>query len=286
MQHAIPSWNGYRTTVREFDAVLEHGRAVASAWAGAALDTPQASYGEQIFNKLLGHASALRRLAADPLQAAPRLLVDLPSMSALARCIIEAHDAFDYVAGHEISASERSFRIRLWELNDATRRLKILWLLDSADPAIARIRADAARLQLGLESHAYLATLPPAEQADLRLRLRRTDPPEFHLTRRRRCELSGVDANWHKGVCLQLSQHAQTLPFSVHQLMQFGGDSPEGASLIGQPLAFSLPFIARAIHAAPTLMAGRPPVPPSRTARTMQAWRARAEPEVAAGTAG
>lgn len=281
MQHAIHSWNGYRTTVREFDAVLEHGKAVASAWAAAALDTPQATYGERIFNKLLAHGTALRRLAADPQQAAPRLLADVPSMSALALAIIQSHDAFEYVAGHDISASERSFRIRLWELNDATRRLKILWLLDAADPAIDLIRADAARLQLGLENHPHLAALPAADQADLRLRLRRTDPPEFHLTRRRRCELSGVDANWHKVVCLQLSQHVQTLPFSVQQMMQFEGDSPEGASLISQPLEFSLPFIARTIHAAPPLMGVRPPVAPSRTARTMHAWRAQAEPREA-----
>jgi hypothetical protein len=93
----------------------------------------------------------------------------------------------------------------------------------------------------------------------LRLRLRRSDPPDFHLSRRQRCELSGVNADWHKAVTMQLSQHVHTLPYSVHQLLHFQAGSPE----------------------ALRLMAGRSPRPPSRTARTMAVWR-----EVAGGPSG
>lgn len=276
MLEAINTWSDYRTKVREFDAVLEHGKAVAAAWAGAPRVTPQASYGEQIFGKLLSHCTALRRLSPDPMQPMPRGLQELPSMSLAARSVIEAHDVFEYVAGHVIPESQRSFRIRLWELNDATRRLKILALLGSADPAILGIRADAARLQLALEAHEHLATLPATEQAELRLRLRRSDPPEFHLTRRQRCELSGVDAVWHKAAILQLSQHTQTLPFSVNQLLQFDAGSPETLRLLAQPITFALPMLVRVTQAA-SQMSGHAPTPPSRTARTMQAWRTVAE---------
>jgi hypothetical protein len=273
MLEAINTWSDYRTKVREFDAVLEHGKAVSAALTGIALTIPHESYGEQIFVKLLAHCVALRRLAPDPTQTVPRELWDVPSMSAVARCVIEAHDAFEYIAGHAVSASERSFRIRLWELHDATRRLNILAQIRSTDPAIAGIRADAARLQLALDAHEYMASLPVELQAALRLRLRRNDPPDFHLSRRQRCEMSGVNADWHKAITMQLSQHVQTLPFSVHQLMQFQAGTHDALRLMTQPLVFALPFLVRVIQGMDVLLPGRAPQPPSRTARTMLVWR-------------
>jgi len=274
MLEAINTWSDYRSKVREFDAVLEHGKAVGAALTG--LSTPAAahvSYGAQIFIKLLSHGMALRRLAPDPGQQAPRELWDQPSMCALARCVIEAHDAFEYIAGQPATDSERGFRIRLWELHDATRRLKILGGVGSADPGVAGILADAARLQLALEAHEYMASLPAVPQAELRLRLRRSDPPEFHLGRRQRCELSGVDADWHKAVTLQLSQHVLTLPYSVQRLLQFEAGTPAALRLTAMPLLFALPFLARAIQGMDQLIPGRAPKPPSRTARTMALWR-------------
>ncbi|KQV61143.1 hypothetical protein ASC95_07015 [Pelomonas sp. Root1217] len=273
----INTWGDYRAKVREFDAVLEYGKAVSAALTSLPMAAPHVSYGEQIFVKLLHHGIALRRLAPDPGQQMPHERWDLPSMCALARCVIEAHDAFEYIAGHPVTESERSFRIRLWELHDATRRLKILGGTGSTNPAVPGILADAARLQLALEVHEYMASLPAVQQAELRLRLRRNDPPDFHLSRRQRCEMSGVDAGWHKAVTMQLSQHVHTLPFSVHQLFQFPVGTAEALRLMAMPLLFALPFVVRAIQAMDLLTPGRVPKPPSRTARTMTAWRMLAE---------
>ncbi len=283
MLETINTWGDYRNRLREFDAVLEHGKAVSNAVTGLTLTAPHASYGEQIFVKLLAHCLALRRLAPDPAQAMPSELWDLPSMSAIARCVIEAHDAFEYIAGHAVTDSERGFRIRLWELHDATRRLKVLAGIGSTDAVLAGIRADAARLLLALEAHEYLASLPPVPQAELRLRLRRNDPPDFHLNRRQRCEMSGVDADWHNAITMQLSQHVHTLPFSVHELFQFQAGTPEALRLMTLPLVFALPFLVRVIHGVELLVPGRLPRPPSRTARTMAVWRAVAEQGTKAG---
>lgn len=277
MLQEINHWNDYRTKVREFDAVLEHGKAVAAALTGLASSPAHVSYGRQIFAKLLAHCTALRRLAPDPTQSAPREPWDVPSMCALARCAIEAHDVFEYLAGHAMSESERGFRIRLWELHDATRRLKILGGTGSADPVVSEVLADAARLQLALEAHDYLAALPAVPQAELRLRLRRNDPPDFHLGRRQRCEMSGVDADWHKAVTMQLAQHVLTLPYSVHHLRQFQPGTPAAFRLVAMPMLFALPFLVRAIQGMDGLVPGRAPKPPSRTARTMAVWRGAVE---------
>lgn len=274
MLDTFNTWSDYRTLVRAFDAVLEHGKAVAAAWATHPADAPHASYGESIFAKLLAHCVALRRQAPDPMLPAPRDLGDLPSMSALARCVIEAFDAYEYVAGHAVSDSERGFRIRLWELHDATRRLKTLALLGTEDPGIEDIRAAARRLQAALEAHEVMATLPADLQAELRRRFARSDPPAFHLSQRQRCTLSGIDPHWHEAATQQLSQHVLTLTFSVRHLPQFLPSTPDGLRLLAQPLMFALPCLVRTIQSATTLMPVAAPEPPSRTARTMQAWRA------------
>jgi hypothetical protein len=273
MRDSINTWGDYRTLVREFDAVLEHGKAVSAMATVAASTAPHASYGRQIYVKLLAHCAALRRLAPDPQQALPRDPWDLSSMSALARCAIEAFDAFEYVAGHPVPEEERSFRIRLWELHDATRRLRIVTAVEAGAPVLETIRGDMARLRAGLETHPHLSTLSAELRAELLRRFAREDAPAFHLNQRQRCTLSGIDADWHHLITLQLSQHVHTLPFSVHELSALSAGTPDMLGLLSQPLAFALPFLARAVHGVTPLMANRPPEPPSRTARTMHAWR-------------
>jgi hypothetical protein len=135
------------------------------------------------------------------------------------------------------------------------------------------IRHDMARLREGLEQHPHLTALPAELRAELQRRFARDDAPAFHLNQRQRCAMSGIDADWHHVITLQLSQHVHTLPFSVHQLATFPVGSPDGLRLMTQPIAFALPFLARAVHGVVPLMTAHPPEPPSRTARTMQAWR-------------
>lgn len=274
MRDSINTWSDYRTLVREFDAVLEHGKAIAAMTTGGASAAPHASYGEQIYVKLLAHCVALRRLAPDPQQPLPREPWDLSSMSTLARCAIEAFDAFEYVAGHRVPDDERSFRIRLWELHDATRRLRIVTAVEAGATVLDGIRADMARLREGLETHPHLDKLSAELRAELLRRFAREDAPVFHIDQRRRCSLSDIDADWHHIITLQLSQHVHTLPFSVQQLATLPAGAPDALGLLTQPIAFALPFLARAIQGVAPLLAARPPEPPSRTARTMQAWRA------------
>jgi hypothetical protein len=277
MPQAINTWGDYRAKVREFDAVLEHAKAVSAALAGLGATAAHARYGEQIFQKLLSHCIALRRLAADPNQPMPGDLRDLPSTCAVARCVVEAHDAFEYVAGHDVGTSERAFRLLLWELHDQTRRLKMSGDVGSADPQVRSLRADVSRLLAEVEGHEFLTSLRPELQAELRRRLNKGDPPAFHLGQRQRCALSGVDADWHNEVCAQLAQYVHALPSTVRQLAQLKVDRPEALGLVALPLLASLPLLARVTQTMAEFMPGNAPEPPSRTARTMAAWRSVAE---------
>ncbi|RZL90107.1 MAG: hypothetical protein EOP73_29575 [Variovorax sp.] len=277
MLQAIHSVEDYRARVRAFDAVLEHARAVASAVAAVPAGSAHAAYGEQAFLKLLMHCVALRTLAGDPARAAPRALLDVPSLCAVARSAVEAHDAYEYIAGHEMAAEERTFRLQLWELHDLARRLKMTGDLGAADARLSHLPARVELLRARLDADAFMATLQPELQAELRRRFSRGDPPAFHLNQRQRCTLSGVDADWYGDVMLLLSQYAHTLPFSLHQVFESPAGSPEALRLMAMPLVTALPFLVRVTQAVGLRHPGASPEPPSRTARTMATWRAMAE---------
>ena len=277
MLQEINNWGDYRTKVREFDAVMEHAKAVASTLVGQAAPTAHVRYGEQIFMTLLTHGISLRSLVGDTNQRMPGDLWGVPPMCAVARCVVEAHDAFEYVAGHEMGSSERAFRLLLWELHDLARRLRMTAEAGPDDAHAQALRADAQRLRGGLEGHAFLGSLAPELQAELRRRLARGEPPAFHLGQRQRCALSGVDADWHNAVTGQLAQYVHTLRSAVRQLASLKVETPEALRVVAMPLLFTLPFLVRATQGVVKLMQGKVPEPPSRTARTMLAWSALAE---------
>jgi len=277
MLEAINTWGDYKAKVREFDAVLEHAKATSAALAGFVAPSAQVAYGGLIFIKLVAHCVALRSLAAESGQRTSKDLQDVPSMSALARCAVEAHDAFEYIAGHDLTDSERGFRIQLWELHDASRRLKMFGDMGSADPRADAIRADVARRQAAFEGHVFFDSLHADLQAALRQRMAKGDPPAFHLGQRQRCAQSGVNADWHNAVTLQLSQQVHTLPSSAQLPQEVQPGTTEALRLMVLPLLFALPFLARVTQATALLIPERAPEPPSRTARTMAWWRAMAE---------
>lgn len=279
MLQEINNWGDYRNKVREFDAVMEHAKAVASALFGQAAPAAHIRYGEQIFMTLLTHCISLRNLAGDANQRMPADLWGVPPMSAVARCVVEAHDAFEYVAGHDVGTAERAFRLLLWELHDQARHLKMSAEAPPGDARAAALRADVQHRQSELEGHEYLRNLPPELQAELRRRLARGEPPAFHLSQRQRCAMSGVDADWHSAVTGQLAQYVHTLPSTVRQLASFKVETPEALRVVAMPLLFSLPFLVRTTQAVVKLMQGKVPEPPSRTARTMALWRGVAQPK-------
>lgn len=263
------TWAHYQAEIREFDAVLEHAKAVSNSLAGLTPPSRSASYGEQIFVKLLAHCIILRRLAPDPQRETPNEFWDVPSLSAVARCAIEAHDAFEYIADNAISDEERDLRLVLWELHDKTRRLRMLEAIGSADPRNDGIRDEAAQLETRLKSHVFYGNL----RLDIRRKIEGGDPPAFHLSQRERCSASGVNFDYYNAVTMQLSQHVHTLPFSVHQLFEFRAGTPDALRLMTLPLRFVLPFLVRVTDSMSCMFPGKTPLPQASTARLMTMWR-------------
>jgi len=256
--------------VRQFDAVLEYAKAVSSSLVGLTTPTATASYGEQIFVSMLAHCMTLRRLAPSPSEQTSDELWDLPSLCAVARCTIEAHDAFLYIAASSVPKIERDFRISLWEFHDKTRRLKMLESIGSKNPEVEKIREQCSFLTVKVTSHSHFQTT----RGDIQKKVLEGDPPAFHLSQRERCEAGGCNFDYYKTVTMQLSQYVHTLPFALHQLFSFRAGSEEVLPLMSLPLEYVLPFLGRVTNEMRYLIPAHTPDAPARTARTMAIWEA------------
>lgn len=270
MRPQSPAWHKYQASVRQFDAVLEYAKAVSSSLVGQTTPSTNASYGEQIFVTMLGHSITLKRLAPGPFQQQPDEFWDLPSMCAIARCAIEAHDAFLYIAGTAVPQAERDFRISLWELHDKTRRLKMLDSIGSKNPEVESIRDQCLRLTAKVKSHPVFQTTKRETQR----KILEGDPPAFHLSQRERCKAGGLNFDYYNTVTMQLSQYVHTLPFALHQLFSFRAESEKVLPLMSLPLEYVLPFLGRVTNEMRALIPAHTPDAPSRTARTMAIWEA------------
>lgn len=259
-------WVKYRKTIREFDAVLEHAKAVSSALVGVKPSHRHILYGEQIFVKQLGHCVTLRALAPDPTGRASGEFWDLASMSAIARCVVEAHDAFLYIAGGKVSVAERAFRLRLWELHDKSRRCKMFEAIGSRSREAENIRVQTATLVAMLQADPFLEGVQ-----DLKRKLEK-DPPPYHLSQKERCAAFGVNYDYYNAVTMELSQYVHTLPYSIHKLFNFEAGSSEALAKMSLPFQYVLPYLSRVTVEFRQLFHDRTPLPPSRTARTMALW--------------
>lgn len=265
----LKNWDDYRSEVRQFDAVLEHSRAVSNALIGKTTPSTNASYAEQIFVKALSHCLVVRQLAPDPNRKRPDELWDVPSMSAVARCVIEAHDAFVYISAMECSTEEASFRLLLWEAHDKTRRVRMLKAIGSRDPRKPKLEIEATRLVQELLAHAVYSTL----RKDVQKKISGGDPPAYHLSQKELCASAMVDHEYYTAVTMQLSQYVHTHPFAVRQLFQFKAGTLDSLRLMALPLQFTIPFLARITEGMQGLFPHGTPSPPSRTAQTMALWR-------------
>ncbi len=269
MQDSAAEWKKYSLAVREYDAVLEHTKAVSASFIGLTPTSAHIGYGEHIFVKLLAHCVSLRKLAPDPSRKIPSELWDLPSMSAVARCVIEAHDAFVYITVGGIDPQERAFRMCLWELHDQSRRAKMLQAIGTQGPRAEDAKKAVERLQQEVKNSPFFQLLDTGVQR----KLSDKDPPPYHLSQKERCAMCGVNYDYYRVITMQLSQYVHTHPFAIHQLYGFRAGNTDELALMSLPLRYAMAFLVHVTDEMKRLVPGRAPSPPSRTEKTMALWR-------------
>lgn len=262
------AWDKYVSAARDFDSILEHAKAVSRSLVGVMPSESHLSYAEQIFVKLLSHCIVLRKMSPDPTRRTPTELWDLASVSAMARCVIEAHDAFMYIAISSLHAEERAFRLALWELHDKSRRKKMLELIGSRDPRNEQMAIDVEKLHQKVVNHSFFTNI----STGVRKKILDADPPPYHLSQKDRCLASGIDPDYYSAITMQLSQYVHTLPYAVHQLFAFKAGEPKAIALMAMPLQCVLPFLANTTDHMRKIFPSKAPEPPSRVEQKMALW--------------
>ncbi|MDN4036811.1 hypothetical protein [Massilia sp. YIM B02443] len=164
-----------------------------------------------IFMKQLGHGLSLRKLLPNARQE-PGEYWDISSFAALSRCIMEAYDSLAYIALHPVSNDERTFRICLWRVNDADRRIQMYRLLHRDGAPTDEIIRWQSRAVSELKTSSFFLSLDPKTQNYLL-----KNSPPFHLTQQERNKISDINDDHYRHANQMLSQHVHTFSFAIHQ---------------------------------------------------------------------
>jgi hypothetical protein len=233
----------YLGILREFDGILSYAKEVSSKLTGRTVVEEWEAYADAIYTKLVCHAISLRVLSPSLSPPGETQLWDVASCSAIARSLIEAYDALAYVAFHQVSPSERRFRVCLWELHDQQRRLRMLERIRSTKPEVEAIRSRAQQLAADLAAYPEYATA----SRELHSKVVRGEAPPVHFSQRDANAASNVNHDYYTAATMHLSQFVHTLPMSVHQLMHFRAGEPDALHACAMPIQYSMAFLAKAV---------------------------------------
>lgn len=258
-------WNRYGRIVGEYDAMLEYATTTSSKLIGLVPSEVSHGYAEQIFVKLLAHATTLRQLAPDPERRKPKELWDLSSACTIARAVIEAYDAMAYIVLGTDDQVERTYRILLWELHDYDRRVKMLESIGSTSPDYIKTVSDAEGVRKKIKISAHHSNVSPG----IKKKMDERDAPAFLLGRKERCIAANINFDYYNTVTMHLSQYVHTLPFAVHQLFSFKAGGSSELHLMSLPLQYTLTFLAQAIQCIRKIFGAVVPEPSPDMANTL-----------------
>lgn len=258
----------YRDMYEEFDAILTYAMRLIEAQACFTPRDDREFYAERIFGKLICHALTLKRLSPSPTPQQAIELWDISSNYAIARTLIETYEALAYIALDEVPPAEREFRVLLWQVHAAERRLEMLRLIGSKNIEIPNVESELAENRQKLLDHPFFATVGKS----LASKVQRGDAPPFHNSRAERDVASKIDHDYHLAVIMHLSSHVHTHPFSVYQLFSFQAGDSECLRLMSIPVQYSCAFLAKATTGMRSLFRPRIPEAPQGLEQAVAVW--------------
>jgi metal-responsive CopG/Arc/MetJ family transcriptional regulator len=254
----------YNHVFDEFSSLLAFAVSLLQARSGQPALEDRLFYGERIFGKLICHGLTLKRLSPSPLPTQSVEMWDISSNYAVARTLVETYEALAYIALDDIDATEREFRILLWNVHAEERRLEMLRLIGSRSPEVQVVEKKLQEARGVLLGHSFTTKVG----LDFKRKVERGETPPYHNKRSDRDAASKIDHDYHKAVIMHLSSHVHTHPFSVHQLFSFQAGDPECLRLMSIPIQYSCGFIAKAI---PSMMELFKPGSPELSASLLRA---------------
>lgn len=258
--------NKFKEILGSFDRLGDYAVKISRDTAGIATDDSRLLYADTIFTKLICHAVSLRKISPD--LSSETILWDISSACVIARALIESYEALAYISINDITPMEREFRIKLWELHDLQRRIKMLVQIGSNSPETAGIKNKADSLHEELIQH----TLFPSCSKEIKSKINKREAPAFYLSQQKRNEISGINHAYHNTVTMALSQYVHTFPMAIHQLMNFQAKTPESLHAFSMPIRYSMAYLSKAISGMTKISPNKVSNPSPETARDMEFW--------------
>lgn len=258
----------YKEIISSFDRLNNYAIKISSDLTGIVTNADRLIYADTIFAKLLSHALSLRKISPSINPELPPKLWDLSSACAIARALIESYEALAYISINDITPAEREFRIKLWELHDWQRRIKMLTQIASKSPEMVTIKNSADVLHTEITQHALFSNC----SGNIKYKINKKDAPAFYLSQQERNNVSGINHAFHDTATMALSQYVHTLPMAIHQLMSFRAGNPESLRMCSMPIRYSMAFLAKAISGMTEIFPSKVSEPSSEIASDMEFW--------------
>jgi hypothetical protein len=262
----------YKEILESFDRLGDYAIKISHSTVGITTDDSRILYADIIFTKLICHAISLRKISPDLNSETTPELWDLSSACAIARALVESFEALAYISLNNITLDERDFRIKLWELHDFHRRIKMLEQLKSKNSELNIMKNSADLLQEAILKHNFFSNCTDDVKSDIKRKINKKEAPAFYLSQKARNMQSGINHEYHDTVTMALSQFVHTFPMAIHQLMSFRARCPESLHACSMPIQYSLAYLAKAISGMTEIFPNKISSPSVETASDLGIW--------------
>lgn len=257
----------YRDVMLAFDAVFDYLRSVGRSLNGRSTTSKRQLVCGRILVKIIAHCTSMRALAPDPSDLYADFYWDPSSLSAISRCVVEAHGPFVHFASPRESSEVEDFEWLLWRVHEAERRVSMSsnlgFGLDTSEAR--REQVESAKAEV-VAHRLFRKVVSGHYHGKWR---REGDSVHLALHPRDLCRAENINEGYYSFVMDRLSQDVHTLPYAVEELMKFQAGSNDAIHAMTMPFAFCLPFMARVGLKSRECFGGFVPLPAPKTQRVM-----------------
>lgn len=252
--------------------LFDYGKWMLNSQAGRDAEEREL-WTDRILSKLVINAITLHSIAPNPVPAAGELW-DVPSMYALARALIETHDAFAYICIQSASDEVSAFRLQIWKQHADEQRLRLATLREQGESEVEQLKELADRGRAALVTHPLFETLYKSDKEKIKKR----NAPMYVLPVRERNEAAGIDPERYQAAMTELSSYLHSHPSALHRLWSFMAASDEAMEMAAVALEYAASFLARSIVMARPLFAVLVPQASNETEEVLDHWAGWMEP--------
>jgi len=237
----------YKQSLDDFIHITDVATNLSIRNTGVEVDSLKKVYGSWVFAKISAHAVSLLKIEKIPsdnnIYGIPNL-VDLSSISSIARTIIDTFYIFFYLSIDNCYEFESKFRELLFEYHGEKQRLKMLINVNPQSTELKKLENEVEQLKNKIESCLYYRLLTNVKlKKNIRKGNMATLLNNTEITKR-----ADIDPNYYKSQYNYFSTFIHSTGFSLSQLSQFKANDKESLNLIKTILEVCTGYMCCAVY--------------------------------------